>query len=69
MLRHGPADLLDAELDTLRGEMAQWSQQEEDKLSVKKICRTACNLLFIADTFFNNFRIKWFYSCTVFSAK
>ena len=28
-----PADLLDAELDTLRGEMAQWSQQEEDVLS------------------------------------
>lgn len=28
-----PADLIPDELDTLRGEMAQWSQQEEDVLS------------------------------------
>jgi len=28
-----PADLIPAELDTLRAEMAQWSQQEEDVLS------------------------------------
>ena len=28
-----PADLLEPELDTLRGEMAQWSEQEEDVLS------------------------------------
>ena len=28
-----PADLLSPELDTLRGEMAQWSEQEEDVLS------------------------------------
>ena len=28
-----PADLIPAELDTLRGEMAQWSEQEEDVLT------------------------------------
>ena len=28
-----PADLIPDELDTLRAEMAQWSQQEEDVLS------------------------------------
>ncbi|MDO4323225.1 MAG: oxaloacetate decarboxylase subunit alpha, partial [Lachnospiraceae bacterium] len=28
-----PADLIPDELDTLRGEMAQWSQQDEDVLS------------------------------------
>lgn len=28
-----PADLIPDELDTLRGEMAQWSQQEEDVLT------------------------------------
>ena len=28
-----PADLIQPELDTLRGEMAQWSEQEEDVLS------------------------------------
>ena len=28
-----PADLLEPELDTLRKEMAQWSEQEEDVLS------------------------------------
>ena len=28
-----PADLIPDELDTLRGEMAQWSEQEEDVLS------------------------------------
>ena len=28
-----PADLIPDELDTLRGEMAQWSEQEEDVLT------------------------------------
>ena len=28
-----PADLIPDELDTLKGEMAQWSQQDEDVLS------------------------------------
>ena len=28
-----PADLIPDELDTLRGEMAQWSQQDEDVLT------------------------------------
>ena len=32
-----PADLIPDELDTLRGEMAQWSQQDEDVLSLRPV--------------------------------
>ena len=33
MITCRPADLIPDELDTLRGEMAQWSQQDEDVLT------------------------------------
>ena len=40
-----PADLIPDELDTLKGEMAQWSQQDEDVLSYALFPQVATELL------------------------